>query len=220
MEVVDAIVNSVVSATRMEELNIVLKNKVDNDFIGLFKPCQQIQMLFSVNKYELRRHRVDSYSYRYLLSSVIFNVVAITNFYFFLLSFNFDTARFIDYISAGQVVIGFVDEKVRAFSFIWGIIFLTSKDLLLLILISAAYEKVYTKIEELQRTCAMLYENRIDVALRRAAKNMIRLCSVRHAKMRVFGLFTVDAALRCGWRDSSLPTALCCYNLHFCRFMI
>ncbi|GBP24941.1 hypothetical protein EVAR_12608_1 [Eumeta japonica] len=73
--------------------------------------------------------------------------------------------------------------------------FLTAKELFILMLISAACEKVYTRIEELQRTCTVLYEKRIDVALRRAAKNVMRLCSVRHAKMRVFGLFAVDAAL-------------------------
>ncbi|GBP24956.1 hypothetical protein EVAR_12623_1 [Eumeta japonica] len=212
----------------MEEFNIVLKNKIDNDFIRLFKPCQQIQALFSVNKYELRRHRVDRNSYRYLLTSVVVNAVVITNFYFVLSSYNFDTGHFIDYMSAVQIAIGFVvyccanlinreknldlililqdihrktktedpdldlgsepypyvypvsdsvvdfgpnieldfgketEKEVQALSFIWGFIFLATKESLVLILISAACEKVDCRIEELQRTCTILYEKRID----------------------------------------------------------
>ncbi|GBP24945.1 hypothetical protein EVAR_12612_1 [Eumeta japonica] len=163
--------------------------------LGLFKPCQQIQVLFSVNKYELRRHRVDPNSYRYLLTSVVVNAVVITNFYFVLSSYNFDTRHFVDYMSAVQVVIGFAEKEVDAFSFIWGFVVFTTKELFMLILVSATYEKAYSRIEELKTASAALCENRNDVALRRAAKNVMRLCSVRHAKMRVFGLFTVDAML-------------------------
>ncbi|GBP24949.1 hypothetical protein EVAR_12616_1 [Eumeta japonica] len=221
-----------------------------------------------MNKYELRRHRVEPNSYRYLLTSVVVNAVAITNFYFVLSSYNFDAAHFIDYMSTVQIIIVFwsrsrnpeespsaltasrvgigylgkgnrlsellltgrkataevvtarlysarmryfsghidsfscdsqldysMEKDFEAFSFIWGFVVWTTKELFMLILVSAMYEKVYTRIEKLKRACAVLCENRSDVTLRRTAKNVIRLCSVRHAKIRVFSLFAVDAVL-------------------------
>ncbi|GBP24955.1 hypothetical protein EVAR_12622_1 [Eumeta japonica] len=53
-------------------------------------------------------------------------------------------------------------KDVQAFSFIWGFMFWTTKELLILILISTASEKFYISIEELQRASAVLYENQTD----------------------------------------------------------
>ncbi|GBP24953.1 hypothetical protein EVAR_12620_1 [Eumeta japonica] len=63
------------------------------------------------------------------------------------------------------------------------------------IALSAACERFYSRVSELKIACVCLLQKSSDVKLRRMAKNVIRLCSVRCEKFRACGLFTVDAAL-------------------------
>ncbi|GBP24946.1 hypothetical protein EVAR_12613_1 [Eumeta japonica] len=80
------------------------------------------------------------------------------------------------------------------------------------VVLSAACERLYNEVSELKVVCVDLIQKPTDgelmsityynfkrhvlkLELRRMAKKVIRLCSVRCEKFRACGLFTVDAAL-------------------------
>ncbi|GBP68786.1 hypothetical protein EVAR_83519_1 [Eumeta japonica] len=79
-----------------------------------------------------------------------------------------------------------------------------------MVLFSAACERFYRRVGDIKNDCAValnehpeqgktiLLPVRYCGVFRKTIKNLLRLCEVRFSKMRVCGLFTVDAILLSG----------------------
>ncbi|GBP61928.1 hypothetical protein EVAR_44984_1 [Eumeta japonica] len=79
---------------------------------------------------------------------------------------------------------------------------------------SVASEKFYYHLEGIKKACAEILEQNPGTSeYRKTAKNVLRLCNANSAKMRVCGLFAVDAALPL--RLTGLTTAYCIVLLQF-----
>ncbi|GBP90584.1 hypothetical protein EVAR_56746_1 [Eumeta japonica] len=88
------------------------------------------------------------------------------------------------------------------------------KKIAFVIMFSVACEKFYCLLDDTKSACtAILEQNPEKSEYQKTAKNVLRLCTANSAKMRVCGLFTVDAALPL--RLMSLVTTYCIVLLQF-----
>ncbi|GBP88005.1 hypothetical protein EVAR_60010_1 [Eumeta japonica] len=82
------------------------------------------------------------------------------------------------------------------------------------VMFSVACERFYSCLDGTKSACAAILERHPEKSeYQKTAKNVLRLCNANSAKMRVCGLFTVDAALPL--RLMGLSTTYCIVLLQF-----
>ncbi|GBP83616.1 hypothetical protein EVAR_61230_1 [Eumeta japonica] len=70
------------------------------------------------------------------------------------------------------------------------------KNFVLIIVFSLGCERFNSRLDDIRKKCTIAYDSSPGRSVsRKTAKNILRLCNVRFTKMRVCGLFAVDAAL-------------------------
>ncbi|GBP90580.1 hypothetical protein EVAR_56742_1 [Eumeta japonica] len=92
---------------------------------------------------------------------------------------------------------------------IWNI-----KNLITVVVFSATCDRFYSCLDEIKSNCTVALDiPHEECAYRKTTKNLLRLCNTRSCKMRVCGLFVVDAALPL--RLMSLIATYCIVLLQF-----
>ncbi|GBP83601.1 hypothetical protein EVAR_61215_1 [Eumeta japonica] len=134
--------------------------------------------------------------------------------------FGYILSTFINSLMTLQVAIGWtknakIDDIYKDASLIYILVAVWNiKNFIMVIVYSVACEKFYSRIDDIKSNCALVL-NLIPQkrASQKAIKNILRLCNVRFSKMRVCGLFIVDAALPL--RLISLAATYCIVLLQF-----
>ncbi|GBP61936.1 hypothetical protein EVAR_44992_1 [Eumeta japonica] len=90
-----------------------------------------------------------------------------------------------------------IPDAYSNISFLYALKFIRNlKNISFVVMFSAACERFYCRVDDVKNDCAVaLNEHPQQGAFRKTFKNLLRLCNVRSSKMRLCGLFAVDAAL-------------------------